>query len=255
MKRLLFIAGFLFGCFSANARTDELTTEIIRRVSTFSTSRVLDWADSVRYFLVKPSDGRKQWRPTLDSSQLIGEYWEIKLTFIVTRKNSGEKTDVVHLVSRGNEIVSVHVDNTSASGEPHVFYDSTSQVRWDLLSDAWEKAYGVELKKSAFLGPADAYGDACGYVAIPPIRRKFMLEYVEKRDVASLTAWLQSPIPDKQCYAVEGFFLLKKAGLALTEDQLAMIREAQKRQALVTRCAGCIYGLERQDSILGGFSF
>ncbi len=255
MKRLLFIACFLFCCISVNAKTDELTGEILRRVPAFTTGILVSWVDSINSGKAKPASQKKSWRVEIDSSQLIGGYWEITLSFWVKTKNSNEKHNTVFLQTKSNEVISAVVDNGEIFERREVLYDSTSPERWTGLSDAWKTGYGVGLEKSAFLYPTDAYGVACGYVAIAPIRRNIMMDYVAKRDVAALTSWLQSPIPDKQCYAVEGFFLLKKAGLTLTEEQLSMIREAQKRQALVTRCAGCIYGLERQDIILGGFRF
>jgi hypothetical protein len=255
MKHPFFLACFLLAFLPASAKTDELSAGILRRLPAFSTGRILSFADSINSGTLRSPAVKKIWRVETDSSQLIGDYWEISFTFYAKSKNSEEKKNVLLLQTAGDAVICAVLDNAQLFERRQVLFDSTSAEGWERLSAAWKKAYGVALEKSAFLYPVDAYGEACGFVPIPPVRRGLMLDFVAKKDVASLTAWLQSPIADKQCYAVEGFFRLKEAGLALTEEQLAMIREAQKRQALVTRCAGCIYGIERQDIVLGGFLF
>lgn len=99
------------------------------------------------------------------------------------------------------------------------------------------KSYSFEIDD--FFNKSVIYGDACGIIGSPPLNRLIMQYFVNELDTNSLFTWLFAPIVELQVYAVEGFYLLEKKGVKLTEEQKQMILFIKKKKGNVRTCNGC----------------
>ncbi len=85
--------------------------------------------------------------------------------------------------------------------------------------------------------------------------RLLLDEMVRQRDTVMLNKWLQSPLPRRQAYAVDGFYQLNKRGIRLSAQQRKRIDAAKSRDAALSFCIGNTHSIKRLKDVTKGFVF
>ena len=132
------------------------------------------------------------------------------------------------------------------------FKDSTA---YKSLKSSFREIFHAELNESELFLTNFVYGAHCGFVGTDPEERKQIDDFVSKRNKAHLVKWLQSTNTEKQVYAVDGLYQLKKFGMKLTEDELKMIRFVTGKKGSLCVCGGCIVRNEEIHDALMEFEF
>ncbi|MDJ1466826.1 hypothetical protein [Xanthocytophaga flava] len=99
------------------------------------------------------------------------------------------------------------------------------------------------------------YGKHCYRSGIPPEGRKKIEVFVQNKDKDSLLQWLHSPNTEKQVYAIDGLYQLKKQGISLTQKELQQIQFVTHKKGRVYTCQGCFLGSENISEITKEFKF
>jgi hypothetical protein len=118
-----------------------------------------------------------------------------------------------------------------------LYYDS---VLFDRLDEAYRALYKRGVERADLFSDTVRYGLRCGKTPGPPPERRSMEAMVLQGDIEGLNAWLTSPLPELQLYAVEGFVALRAMGYVLDPDQQRWIDVVSRKQGTVYMCAGCI---------------
>ncbi len=103
------------------------------------------------------------------------------------------------------------------------------------------KFFEAKVKISGFFADTIRYGKGCGFVGVDPPERKKMQALVEAKNEKELTKWLQSPVTEKQLYAVEGLRGLFKSGMGVSPLQKRLINFITFKKGNYQDCNGCIY--------------
>jgi hypothetical protein len=253
MLRILFV--FTLFILHLPSHAGVLSQLIKQRAETKSFKKFSALADSISERKLRHIDPTIQWDCHSDHSQFIGNFWQIGMRFAergLGRKD--EYTDVYIFIS-SDTMFYCEVRNPEMPLPAGLFFMYTDSVKMQRLSGSWEKTYGVKLKLSDFDSLDYDYGFRCGIEGARTGGRIMLDEMVRQRDTALLNQWLQSPLPGRQAYAVDGFYQLSKRGVWLSAQQKKGIAAVQSRDAAISFCAGDAYSIKRLKDVTKSFVF
>jgi hypothetical protein len=147
------------------------------------------------------------------------------------------------------------VRNSMIEGDSGLFFHYVDSLKMKKFSRTWKNTYGVELKLTDFDSLDYSYGFRCGYDGVRTEGRMLLDEMVRTRDTVLMNQWLQSPLPGRQAYAVDGFYQLSKRGIWLSAQQKKRIAAVQSRDAALSFCAGDAYSIKRLKDVTKSFVF
>lgn len=252
-SRLLFFLPFLF--FISALRAGHLSELVAQRAAQRDAKQFTAFADSINDRIIVCLDRTIQWNCHKDNSQFIGKYWQIGFRFAemgIGRKD--EYTDVFMFIA-DDSVFYCEVINPQLARKEGLLFTHTDSAGMKRFSEAWKSAYGVALELADFDSIDYNYGFRCGDGGVKPDGRILLDEMVRTRDTVMLNQWLQSPLPGRQVYAVDGFYQLSKRGVWLSAQQKKRIAAAQARDAALTFCMGDAYDVKRMKDVLKSFVF
>ncbi|MCX6317688.1 MAG: hypothetical protein NTW29_10375 [Bacteroidetes bacterium] len=138
----------------------------------------------------------------------------------------------------------------------YVVIDSVRiEPAYDSLKTAFQLFYEEPLLEADLFMTDIIYGRSCGFAGMPPSQRETIDTLVKKRDQATLLKWLRSANTEKQFYAVDGLYQLKKAGIQLTEKDLQLIRFVLNKKGFIQVCSGCIFSSRKISELAERLDF
>jgi hypothetical protein len=132
-------------------------------------------------------------------------------------------------------------------------YSSTRKML-ELKAD-FKKVYSTDFNEDELFAEGIVYGEGCGFVGQDPEERIKLNNFVTNIDTANLISWLCSTNTEKQVYAVDGFYQLKKKGLKLTDYEIRLLNYIKKKKGDIQTCSGCIYSNETITEMTKDFVF
>jgi hypothetical protein len=139
------------------------------------------------------------------------------------------------------------------------YYISTQTYSNDSLYAILEKefkiAYDTTLNKGELFTDSIVFGHRCGRCGVDPIWEERIIKWVAENSKTELIAWLKSTNTEKQIYAIEGLYYLRKKGNSLTKKEYKIIRSIKKKKGTALCCNGCLYTTRSIWSLTKGFSF
>lgn len=252
LSLMLFI--ICLACFH-NMRAGHLSDLVTERAAMKNIKQFTAFADSIDSRIIVCLDRTIQWNCHKDNSQFIGNYWQMGFRFAemgVGRKD--EYTDVYMFIAN-DSVFYCEVINPQLPRRDGLLYTYTDSLRMKHFSKTWKFTYGVEIKMTDFDSLDYNYGFRCGDGGVKPDGRILLDEMVRTRDTVLLNQWLQSPLPGRQAYAVDGFYQLSKRGTWLSAQQKKRIAAVQSRDAALTFCAGDVYDIKRLKDVTKSFVF
>lgn len=90
------------------------------------------------------------------------------------------------------------------------------------------------------------YGEHCGLAGVNPEGRQKIDKWVTNKNKPELLKWLKSTNTEKQLYAAEGLYELRKLGVRITDEELLILKFVTTKSGTVHVCSGCI---NSQDEI------
>jgi hypothetical protein len=213
------------------------------------------FADSISARKLVGIDRTIQWDCHKDNSQFIGNFWQIGFRF--SEMGIGRKDDYtdVYFFITADTLFYCEVRNPELPQTAEMYFQYKDSVRMERFSRAWEKTYGIGLNLSTFDSLDYNYGFHCGIDGVRIDGRLLLDEMVRQRDTVMLNQWLQSPLPGRQAYAVDGFYQLNKRGITLSAQQKRRIKAVQSRDAALNFCAGCNFSIKRLKDVTKSFVF
>jgi hypothetical protein len=107
------------------------------------------------------------------------------------------------------------------------------------LKNDFNRFYSNDLNEGDLFENSITYGSRCGAGASKVFYRNQLDSIVLQRDAAILTKWLTSANAEKQVYAVDGLYQLKKLGYAFTDEQKRFIQYIKNKKGNIRVCMGC----------------
>jgi hypothetical protein len=168
----------------------------------------------------------------------------------------------VALITYGKEIVHYNFTekkNKQINGD-WVPYLATIKVysnkrKMQVLKEDFKKMYSTDFNEDELFTEGIVYGEGCGFAVQDPEERIQLNSFVTNMDTTSLKVWLGSTNTEKQVYAVDGFFQLKKKGLKLTDYEIRLINFIKSKKGDIQTCSGCLYSNETIIEMTKDFVF
>jgi hypothetical protein len=126
---------------------------------------------------------------------------------------------------------------------------------YNLLKAEFNKSYNSNLNVSELFIEPPVYGTLCGRTATPPAERTKINNLVKTKNKAELLKWLKSTITEKQIYAIDGLYQLKRQGMKFSAEELKCIKNVLNKKGYAYTCSGCIYGQECIAELVKEFKF
>jgi hypothetical protein len=251
----IFIVIFLSIIFSYPTQASILRDLITQRAQAKNVKRFVEFSDSINAHKLLYIDRTIQWGCHKDNSQFIGSYWQLGFRF--TEMGMGRKDELtdVYLFISSDSLFYCEVIDPQLPKDAGILFNFNDSLTMKRFSGEWKKTYGVELKLSDFDSLDYTYGFTCGIDGVRTDGRLLVDEMVRTIDLVTLEQWLQSPLPGRQAYAVDGFYQLYKRGVWPTEAQRKKIKAVQERDAALSFCAGCNYSIKRLKDVTKSFVF
>lgn len=123
------------------------------------------------------------------------------------------------------------------------------------LKISFKSIFHTELNEDELFITDFVYGDHCGIAGVSPQGRKQVEIFVAKKNKNELLKWLQSTNTEKQVYAVDGLYQLKKLGIEMTGEELKTIRFIINKSGTMYVCSGCFHNREKIKSVTRKFKF
>jgi hypothetical protein len=247
---LIFLATF-----HLSSHASVLRDLITHRAGAKNVKRFVEFADSITARKLLYVDRTVQWDCHKDNSQFIGNYWQLGFRF--TEMGMGRKDEFtdVYLFISSDTLFYCEVTDPQAPKNVRVLFNFNDSLAMQRFSGTWKKTYGVALKLADFDSLDYTYGFSCGIDGARIDGRLLVDEMVRTHDVVTLEQWLQSPLPGRQAYAVDGFYQLYRRGVWPTEAQRKKIKAVQERDAALSFCAGSNYSIKRLKDVTKSFVF
>lgn len=137
----------------------------------------------------------------------------------------------------------------------HTLDDFKDDSSYKVLQASFKSIFHTELNEKELFKTDFVYGERCGFGGINPDERVQANEFVATKNKPELLKWLQSSNTEKQIYAVDGLYQLKKLGIKLTEEDLKMIKFVTGKKGTMHVCSGCIYSQEEISDVVKIFKF
>lgn len=168
----------------------------------------------------------------------------------------------VTLLSYGSNIFYFELSeqkNKKINGDWVPYCEEIQKYRNDTLmgqlKKSFYKAFFSDLNEGELFDEKIFYGSLCGDGGSKLEERIQTDIWVRKKDRLSLMKWLQSTNFEKQVYAVDGLYQLKKSGVKLTEQENSIIKAIQSKKGKVHVCNGCLIGNDDLAEVLSKFQF
>ncbi len=116
---------------------------------------------------------------------------------------------------------------------------------FDSLRVSFRSIYQTDLNENELFVIDFVYGSHCGFAGVNPTGRNQIDDWVAAKNKTELLKWLKSTNTEKQVYAVDGLYQLKKVGVKLTEEEVKIINKVCNKKGTLYVCSGCIHS--RQD--------
>jgi len=129
--------------------------------------------------------------------------------------------------------------------ELEVLDSARNQVHIDSLNTSYLAIYKTPLNWTQLFDYKNVYGFRCSIDGQEPDMRLELEMLLAKNDYKELNNWLVSPNAERQVYAIEGYYQLKRKGYKLTSDQKRIINAVKGKNGEVKVCRGCIYSSDR----------
>lgn len=112
---------------------------------------------------------------------------------------------------------------------------------YGVLKQTFKQIYQADLNERELFTTDIIYGESCGFAGIYPEARFQINEWVKSKNKIELLNWLRSTNTEKQIYAVDGLFQLKKLGVKFSEDEVKLINYVCKKSGDIKTCSGCFH--------------
>ncbi len=162
--------------------------------------------------------------------QILGTYFEYSYE---ARTSPGYK---ICLLSEGDKIIYVKVLSAKKK-----IIEEQDTVDVKHFYKNYTTFFEAKIKISDFFVDTVQYGRGCGFAGVDPPLRKKLKTLIATNNHKELSKWLQSPVTEKQLYAVEGFMELEKKGFKLSPLHKKLIDFIKIKKGKVRTCDGCIY--------------
>lgn len=120
--------------------------------------------------------------------------------------------------------------------EYRVFYETIesfkSEKQFDSLKNSFKSIFKLVLNENELFNTEFVYGKNCADV------RQQIDEWVTTKNKTELLKWLNSTITEKQIYAVDGLYQLKKAGVKITNEELIILKFVRNKNGTFYHCSG-----------------
>jgi hypothetical protein len=130
------------------------------------------------------------------------------------------------------------------------YYESVSKFKdekqFNNLKNSFKSIFNSDLNEAELFVTDFVYGENCGFGGASPKGRQQIDKWVKYNNKIELLNWLKSTNTEKQVYAVDGLFQLKKTGTKFTKEELKMIKFVINKRGTIYVCSGCIH---HQDEI------
>lgn len=113
---------------------------------------------------------------------------------------------------------------------------------YNLLLLLFKQTYKAELRETELFMGDIIYGYGCGFGSQPPEEREMMDTLIAHKDKAAILSWLQSANTEKQLYALDACYQLKRHGIRITSLERSLIKVITKKEGTVNSCSGCMVG-------------
>ena len=168
----------------------------------------------------------------------------------------------VTMIIKNNEIVYCDLGKQDFKKEKEDFeeyyisiYNFRDKKQFTLLRSSFKSILGTDLNETELFVTDFVYGNYCGPSGTKPDGQEQIAKWVKRRNKVALLKWLKSTNTEKQIYAVEGLFQLKKAGVKFTNNEFKIIRFVINKRGDVHTCFGCNYDSESIRNVTSKFTF
>lgn len=153
----------------------------------------------------------------------------------------------VNLVHNGKEIIfyqikQIHYKNSHKTSV--ILNQYKNEIAYSNFQWAYHDLYDANLNENDLFLEDIVYGERCGRALVTPKEKGLIDDFVANKDTTSLLKWLQSPNSEKQVYAVNGFYELRKTGRVLTKQEEKIIAFIIHKKGNIHICSGCIYDID-----------
>jgi len=123
------------------------------------------------------------------------------------------------------------------------YYDPIEKYKDDEafsnLKNSFKSLFHSDLNKDELFVTGFVYGEHCGFSGKNPIGRQQIEEWVANKNKVQLLNWLKSANTEKQVYAIDGLYQLKRVGIPLTDEELEIIKFVINKNGTMYVCSGC----------------
>lgn len=150
----------------------------------------------------------------------------------------------LNLIHNGKEIIFYELSEIQYKNAQKSYvrlHQYKNEIYYGNFKWAYHELYGADVDENDLFLEDIVYGENCGIAGTNPKEKDSIDAFVAKKDTASLLKWLQSPNSEKQVYAVNGFYELRKAGRMLTEQEEKIIAFIIHKKGEIHTCSGCMH--------------
>ncbi len=255
MLRKFFAITLLILAFHIPSQAGILSQLVQQRAEAKNLRKFVAFSDSISQGKLLHIDRTVQWDCQKDISQFIGNFWQIGFRFSERGVGREDELTDAYIFFSTDTTFYCEVRNPQYGSVKGLLFHFTDSLKMDKLSRTWEKTYGVKLRLSDFDSLDYNYGFNCGEDGARTEGRLLLDEMVRQRDTVMLNKWLQSPLPGRQAYAIDGFYQLYKRGIWPSAQQRKRIEAAKSRDAALSFCTGNAHSIKRLKDVMKSFVF
>jgi hypothetical protein len=149
--------------------------------------------------------------------------------------------------------------NKKVGNDWESYYDPINKFKdkklFDSLQNSFKRIFQSTLNENELFITDFVYGKHCGLAGVDTKGRQQIDEWVTNKNKTELLKWLKSTNTEKQIYAVDGLYQLKKVGTKLTSEEMKMINFVTKKSGTIYVCSGCIHSQDDIISVTKEFKF
>jgi hypothetical protein len=164
----------------------------------------------------------------------------------------------INLIATDKEIVYYDFGNKASKSaswddfELDVLDSLRNKRLMDSLQSSFSNNYATQLNWKELFIDTNVYGYACSIAGEMPDMRQELQIIISKKNYQILNDWLKSANTEKQVYAVDGLYQLKRKGYKLTGEQQKLISILKSKKGQLNVCRGCIYSSDSIGEIVNG---
>jgi hypothetical protein len=107
------------------------------------------------------------------------------------------------------------------------------------LNKNYLEHYKTSLNRNELFIDTCIYGRSCNLGQTPELREQ-LNTFIENKDLTKINIWLTSQIAEKQVYAIDALYQLKKKGYKFSTEQIRLIKLISGKRDYINICRGCI---------------